>query len=263
MGIFDFLKSKKSKERKSIENSAQVIEQKISIPRINLEKELFGCYETVFSSMIKDIKELTACDAKEILIIIKSCEGGFFNMAGYYSSVWEKYFKGKTWQWNEYEEWNDTFIEIGKFPSRFPIKSNSISDTIEEALYKLKVSVLNALCLEYQTTPPVKVKKEELIEILKTTPDIGDSLVVVEKIHQIKNKFKYELYSLFMRTISFRAKSLHDIRRAERIGVKRFKILHVFEEDKEFVELALKKNSKALHPLFPSDMSQKQPIIEF
>jgi len=66
-----------------------------------------------------------------------------------------------------------------------------------------------------------------------------------------------------MRTISFRAKGLYDIKRAEKIGVKKFKIMHVFEEDKEFVELVLKKNPKALHPVFPSDISMKQSIIEF
>ena len=46
-------------------------------------------------------------------------------------------------------------------------------------------------------------------------------------------------------------------------GIKKYKILYVFEQDKEFVDMALKLKPNALHPLFPSDMSQKQPIIDF
>lgn len=66
-----------------------------------------------------------------------------------------------------------------------------------------------------------------------------------------------------MRTINFRGKNLYDLRRSEKVGVKKFKILYVFEEDKEFVEMALILKPNALHPVFPSDMSMKQPVIEF
>lgn len=263
MGIFDFFKSKKFKENESIKNSVQASEEKFSMPTIKPEKELFECYDEVFNSMINDIAELTAAETKDILSIIKNSEGGFLNMFGYYSSVWEKYFIGKIWHWNEYEEWSNTFIKLGKFPSRFPIKSNFVPATIEASLNELKVSDLKAMCTENQIIPTAKAKKGELIDILKAVPNIGESPVVVEKICQINSKFEYELYSLFMRTISFRAKSLYDIRRAEKIGIKTFKVMHVFEEDKEFVELALKKNPKALHPVFPSDMSMKRSAVEF
>jgi hypothetical protein len=263
MGIFDFFKSKKSKEKGAIENNIQVSEQKFSMPTIKPEKELFEYYDEVFNSMINDITGLTADETKEILRTIKKCEGGFLNMAGYYSIVWEKYFKGKTWLWNEYEEWNRTFNKLGKFPSRFPHKSNFVPTTIEESLNKLKVSELKAICTENKINFTAKAKKIELIDILKIIPDINEFPVVVKKIDEMNSKFEYELYSLFMRTISFRSTSLYDIRRAEKLGIKKFKILHVFKEDKEFVDLALKKNPKALHPVFPSDMSIKQCVIDF
>lgn len=258
MRIFDFFKSKKSNE-----NSSKIIEQRPSMPTVTPEKELFEYYDEVYNSMIKDITGLSEREAKEILGIIKNCEGGFLNMGGYYSIVWEKYFEYKTWQWNEYEEWNNTFTKLGEFPSKFPIKSNFVPGTIEELLNELKVSDLKSMCTENQIIPTAKSKKKDLVDLLKVVPGIGESPTAAEKISQINNKFEYEIYSLFMRTISFRAKGLYDIKRAEKVGVKKFKIMHVFEEDKEFVELALKKNPNALHPVFPSDMSIKQSVIEF
>lgn len=39
--------------------------------------------------------------------------------------------------------------------------------------------------------------------------------------------------------------------------MRKFKIPYVFEEDNEFVEITLKSNPNALHPVFPSDMSIK------
>jgi hypothetical protein len=184
-------------------------------------------------------------------------------MSGYYSIVWDNYFEGKAWKWKEYEEWSNIFKNLGKFPSRFPIKSNYVPTSTEDLLNLLKVTDLKAMCVEHQITHPAKSNKKELINVIKAIPNISESSVVSEKIRKINSKFEYDLYALFMRTISFRAKNLDDIKRAEKIGITEFKITHVFEEDKEFVELALKKNPKSLHPVFPSDMSMKYSVIKF
>lgn len=263
MGFFDFLRPNKSKENRAASSTIKANEPSSPIPTITPDKELYECYDKIFDSMIKDINGLETGAGEKILHIIKGSDGGFLNMSGYYSSVWEEYFKDKTWQWCEYEEWKRTFIDIGKFPSRFPVRPSFDSNNIEKLLQKLKVSDLKELCSENQVTPAAKAKKDEIIEALKIVPGIENSPAVIEKTNQIYSKFDYELYSLLMRTISFRAKSLHDTIRAQRLGIKKFKIMHTFEEDKEFVEMALKKNPQALHPVFPSDMSMKQPVIEF
>jgi hypothetical protein len=136
-------------------------------------------------------------------------------------------------------------------------------DKEEEALNQLKVSELKLLCTEHQLTIPSKAKKKDLVDILKSIPNITNQSLVAQKIEELDNKFNYGLFSLFMRTINFRGKNLYDLRRSEKVGVKKFKILYVFEEDKEFVEMALILKPNALHPVFPSDMSMKQPVIEF
>lgn len=262
MGIFDFLKSKGKKEE-VVETCKSSPQPSNSMPTVKAEKELFECYDEVFETMISDISGLSENEVKEIQSIIKKCDGGFLNMGGYHSIVWDKYFKGRDWKWNEYEEWNSRFSKIGRFPTNFPQKKVFTPATSEEALNQLKVSELKLLCTEHQLTIPSKAKKKDFVDILKSIPNITNQSLVAQKIEELDNRFNYGLFSLLMRTINFRGKNLYDLRRSEKIGVKKFKILYVFEEDKEFVEMALKLKPNALHPVFPSDMSMKQPVIEF
>lgn len=262
MGIFDFLKSFTKKEE-PVKTSSTPPQYSNLMPTIKPEKEIFECYDEVFKTMISDISGLSESEAKEIQSIIKKCDGGFLNMGGYHSIVWDKYFKGKDWKWNEYEEWNSRFSKFGRFPTNFPQKKVFTPATSEEALNQLKVSELKLLCTEHQLTIPSKAKKKDLVDILKSIPNITNQSLVAQKIEELDNKFNYGLFSLFMRTINFRGKNLYDLRRSEKVGVKKFKILYVFEEDKEFVEMALILKPNALHPVFPSDMSMKQPVIEF
>lgn len=56
---------------------------------------------------------------------------------------------------------------------------------------------------------------------------------------------------------------MHKVRRTKRLGVKKYEIMHAFEEDKEFVEMALKIKPNALHPVFPSDMSMRKMVLPF
>ncbi|WP_064039399.1 hypothetical protein [Methylomonas koyamae] len=262
MGIFDFLKSIGKKEG-AIKTNPTPTKCGNSMPTVKPEKEIFECYDEVFKTMISDISGLSENEAKEIHSIIKKCEGGFLNMGGYHSIVWERYFRGRDWKWNEYEEWNSRFLKIGKFPTNFPQKKVLTPEKSEEALGQLKVSELKSICTECQLSIPSKTKKTDLVDILKLIPNITNQSLVSQKVEELDDRFRHDLFSLLMRTINFRGKNLYDLRRSEKVGVKKFKILYVFEEDKEFVEMALKLKPNALHPVFPSDMSMKQPVIEF
>lgn len=260
MGIFDFLKNIGKKEVAQNKEEKSIIH---SMPTIKPDDEIYDCYDEVFKVMIADISGISSNEAKEIQALIKKSDGGFLNMSGYHSIVWEKYFKGREWKWNEYEEWNTIFQKMGKFPANFPIRKDYSPATNEYALSQLKVSELKTLCNEYSIDIPSKSKKADLVELLKSMQGITNSILVSEKIDEINNKFNYGLYSLLMRTINFRGTSLYNQRRSERAGVKKYKILHVFEQDKDLVEMALKMKPNALHPLFPADMSQRQVVIDF
>ena len=262
MGIFDFFKSLAKKEQPANISTTPPRHDNL-IPTIKAEKEVFECYDEVFEEMICDISGLSEIEAKEIHSIIKKCDGGFLNMGGYQAIVWEKYFKDRDWKWNEYEEWNRKFLKIGRFPTNFPLKKAFIPATTEDALNQLKVSDLKSLFAVCKLAVPSKAKKQELIDSLKSIPNIDGNSLVSFKIEELNGRFNYGLFSLLMRTINFRGINLYEFRRSNRAGIKKFKILYVFEEDKEFVEMALKLKPNALHPVFPSDMSIRQPIVEF
>ncbi|WP_139729285.1 MULTISPECIES: hypothetical protein [Aeromonas] len=276
MGLFDFLKSSKNKEESVVKtntrtridpsNSMPTVKpdkEIFSMPTIEPDKELFECYDEVFNIMITDISGITKKEAKEIHDIIKKCDGGFLNMSGYYSVVWDKYFKGRYWQWDEYDEWNAIFTKLGRFPGRFPKKEVSVPATSTDVLSTLLVSDLKTLCIDNQLSIPPKSKKSDLIELLKSAPNISSMPLVSSKIDELNSRFEHSLYELFMRTISFRGHDLHKVRRAKRLGVKKYEIMHAFEEDKEFVEMALKIKPNALHPVFPSDMSMRKMVLPF
>lgn len=269
MGLFDFLKSSKNnkepvvktdiKNRIEPSNSMPIVN---SMPTVKPDKEIYDYYDEVFKIMIADISGITKKEANEIHTIIKNCDGGFLNMSGYHSVIWDKYFKGRYWQWNEYEAWNDEFTILGRFPSRFPRKEETVPVAVRDVLNLLNVGELKTLCDEYKLSFQQKIRKKDLVELLESTPNISNSSLVIAEIDKVKNRFESGLYSLFMRTIKFRCNDLYRVRRTKGLGLK-FGVLHTFEEDKEFVEMALKKQPNALHPLFPGDMSSRKSILPF
>jgi|GEM_PF-2776031 len=262
MGLLDFFKSFGKTEAASAKVTTKV-NARASMPTIKPDKEIFKCYDEVFRVMIADISGISTNDANAIHSIIKKCDGGFLNMACYHAIIWEEYFKTKDWHWNEYEEWNKIYTKLGKYPSRFPMKNNFIPASIGQQLSRLTVNELKKIGAENEIVFPPKAKKNDLVEGLKSVPNISSSPIVSAMLAKLNKNSSYGLYSLFMRTMNFRGKCLYDTRRAAQLGIRNFKILHVFEEDKDFVEMALKMNPNALHPVFPSDMSTKQAVIDF
>ncbi|MFB6650051.1 hypothetical protein, partial [Bacillus toyonensis] len=70
------------------------------------------------------------------------------------------------------------------------------------------------------------------------------------------------LYTVLMRTTQFRAVSLHNRRKAQSVGVTKFEVLHTLEQDREFVELALRRKPDGLSPLYPGDISSVRSVID-
>lgn len=253
MGMFDFLKSfGKKEEAKEVKNT---------IPTIKPEKEIFDCYAEVFKREIANVSGITPAEKTEIFKLISQSDGGFLNMGAYHSQVYEKYFKGKDWAWIEFENWNDRFTKLGKFPSSFQAKTGPIST--ESALDMLSVAELKELLKSKDVAFTSKAKKQDLIDLAKGIADIGNEEIVQKTIAEALEKERHGVYTILMRTINFRGKSLYDYNRAKKIGVKKFEIVHTFEEDKKFTDMALKDNPNALPPLYPYDMSYLKAVIDF
>jgi len=237
MGFFDFFKSI-GRKRLSTQNHSEIF----SIPTIKPEKELFECYDEIFSTTIRDVYGISQQDSSDILSIIKKCDGGFLNSGGYHEVIWGKYFYGKDWSWNEYERWHEIFRRNGKFPSRFPVKckflSPNISHNIDYALNVLRVADIKALCEQHNITIPGKAKKKDLIESAKSIPDIHKSPILISIIEDLNDRLSHarSIYALLMRTIDFRARSLYNYRRAKKLGINQFEIIHTFKETKSLLK---------------------------
>lgn len=251
MGLFDFFKSKKEEPK----------EAKSPIPTITPDKEIFDCYAEVFKREIANVSGITPAEKSEIFQLISDSEGGFLNMGAYHSKIYEKYFKGRDWSWIEFDTWNDRFSKLGQFPNSFEQKLGSVST--ESALDMLSVAELKELLKSNNVSFTSKAKKQDLIDLAKGIANIGSAEIVQKTIAEALEKDRHGIYTILMRTINFRGKSLYDYNRAKKIGVKKFEIAHTFEEDKKFADMALKENPNALPPLYPYDLSMLKPIIDF
>jgi len=253
MGFFDFLKS--SNKKKEVDNVV-----KNTIPTIKPEKELFECYSEVFKRESSNVIGITGKEFDEIYKIISQSDGGYLNAGAYHTKVYDSYFKGRDWAWTEYDKWSDRFHKLGRFPTSFPERHGPI--TVVTALGLLSVSDLKNLLKEKKVEFGSKSKKQDLIGLATGISDLGNEEVVKSKIASESEKEKLEIYTILMRTISFRSKSLYDYNRAKRIGVMKFEISHVHDSDKEFAEMALKENPNALPPFFPYNLSLMIPKID-
>lgn len=262
MSIFDFFRSPKKQAEPAAKVSVKTVPAE-SMPTVKPDEQMYVCYDEVFWKMIRDVSGITPVEASDIHRTITMSDGGFMNQNGYYALVWEKYFKGRNWRWEEYELWNAIFTKLGRYPSRFPVRINAAAASLDDAISKLTVAELKSLCAEHNVEIPARAKKNDLSALLVVVPRIESSVLVAAKMDEINDRFAYALYTLLFRTIQFRGMSQHDRKRFASIGVMKYEVDHVFEEDKEFVEMALKKNPDALHPLFPSDMSSRKIVVEF
>ena len=259
MGLFNFFK--KSNEPKTNTQAEQID----LIPTIKPDKDLFICYDEVYFNEMKNIQGISEEDIKNIHVIIIKGEGGFLNMGNYHKPVYEKYFKNKNWTWVEYENWNDICINLGKYPSSFPVK-NTVKDNeinIDFILNALKIAELKSILKHEKIEFQEKSKKNELINLIKNIININNNKTVIEKFEEKQEVERYNLYTLLMRTIHFRATNLFNEKRSKNIGVKKYELSFVYEEDREFVNIALSKNPNAIPPFFPSDLTLRTPIIDF
>lgn len=253
MGLFDFLKFGKSNVGSS--------EAARSIPTVTPDREIFDCFAEVFKKEIGSVTGIMPAEKTEIYELISKSDGGFLNQGAYHSKIYDMYFKGRDWTWAEYDKWNDVFSNLGRFPNSFISKTGSMS--LDAALNLLTVAELKEILKSNNIEFKTKDKKPELMLLAKEIANVDADDVVCGKIADKLEKEKLEIYTILMRTINFRSKSLYDYRRAKKIGVKKFEIVQVFESDKEFANMALKDNPNALPPLYPYDLSMLKSVIDF
>jgi hypothetical protein len=260
VGFFDFLKLKNKQVETVMTESVKTLQ---SMPTVQVSKENYDCYDKVFASEMETVIGISYTEKTEIHKFIKSREDGFINFGGYFNQIWDRYFKDKEWTWLEFDEWHQVFNELGRYPVGFSSFVGLKLDSVEDALNSLKVLDLKEIATLQKVELPSKVKKCDLIDVLKELPNIKNLSIVESQIKSLEQKKKHLIYTLLMRTICFRANELHRANQRKASGVKNVKILYGFEQDKEFVDLALCRKPDAIPPFFPSDKSSIRAILDF
>ncbi|WP_164160939.1 hypothetical protein [Stenotrophomonas maltophilia] len=261
MGIVGFLKSLVGARRPTAPQGQVPQEAAYKALEITPSDDVFDCYDAVFDQAMAKVSGIPSEDVDAIKDYIMAVEGGFLNAHGYYEHVWENYFEGRSWRWLEHEEWLSVFSELGRFPLNFPQPAPSQRPSVSSLLQRMKVADLKLLCKCCSVSFTSKTNKAQLTGVLELIPNIEKQPQLQVIASQINSEAKRSLYSLLMRTIQFRAMSLHNKRRAHAIGVTDFRVMHTFEQDREFVELAWRRVPDGLPPLFPGDMSGLRSVI--
>jgi hypothetical protein len=228
--------------------------------QVKPRKELFEAYDAVFFEEMKKVEGLTPAELTAFHELIKGLDGGFLEQSGYFHQGFDRYFKRRTWKWREYEDWSAVFEKMGEYPVNW-IRKRDYQLTVRDVFWKMKVGELKAFLEDHGIAIPPKTKKDDLISLVQTVPNVKETAPWRAALEEQKDGEGYGLYALLMRTISVRAKNVDDARRRQDLRLSGFKLSLGFDEDRKFVELARSRNTNAVPPFFPGDCSWLAPII--
>ena len=234
-------------------------EVRFQIPTVKARPELFDAYAKVFREEMASVALLSRTEIEVALALISEGEGGFLNQGRYFKTVFDTFFRDTTWCWPWYDQWDARFASIGRHPSGWIKCGPSRRKMLPaDVVPRLTVSNLKELMSSAGISYPDKAKGAVLREIALSSAGNSDALANapqwIAKSETVFHPAGYANYSLLMRTIASRARSLETSRRAARFGMKtelRLVVLH----DREFADIAVAERPDALPPLFPGDVS--------
>lgn len=246
MGLKSFLKKFFHKEEETIQTKLNM----------DFDDGIFDCFVEVYRKEISKITGISIAAKIEIFSIISETRGGFLNYEAYKDTIYDQFFRDRTWDWVEYNHWHDKFSKLGRFPTSFRPKGGPLST--EAALIQLTDNQLKFL-LRFAFDFDLDLPKHDLVNLAKTISGIKDHAMVREKFSEAMEKEMHSIYSVFMHTMISRAMNLHENNQALRMGVKEFELVHAHQSDAEFAQMAIDENPKAIPPFFPYDRSSLKP----
>lgn len=217
------------------------------LPDITISAEgAFRNIEDVFDDVayqiISDITPFNDDEKKDILRLmrnyIKHMNDETFNV------LWSKYFLNRVWEWNEYEFWRTIALTKG---APFGFKN-------EKDAYKIKspsdifdffsIQKVKAFLLTCGYEPPKKNIKKWSESTLSDHPELFESI----KMQCIEKQKKHELY-VMSQTARLRSDSLEILKMSSKKELS-----NVYENDKQFIDIALNRNPKAIPPFWPGSI---------
>lgn len=252
MGIFGSLFGKK---KEPVEDYTPVTDTPITE-----ESAIHKIFEKVFYEEMKNVEGISESDKSTIFHIIDGCDGGFRNMGGYHQQVYDTYFKGKSWTWTWYDKWAERFAEYGRYPTSFFVKQVMTEDFVYGLL---TAPELKAILKERNIAFTSKHKKQDLVDLAKDNLKVNDVPLVAERIAEHTEKERFEIYTILMRTMSFRTNNLDKAISATKYEFMNVELMQVHDDHKVFSDMALDENPKAIPPLYPYDLTWLKPEVKF
>lgn len=258
MGLFSFFSKKKEEPAPQVKRG--------TMPTVRSAPKRVDAYEKVFYAVMSDVNGFTPEEFDEMVRIIVAGEGGHMNMGRYYRPIFDQFFAGRHWTWAEYEFWERMYAKLGQKPLRFQPglavpADRTIVLTAQAVLNDLKVAELREFFESHNISIPPKAKKRDLLELAESIPNLRQTQLWKKKEEPLQGTIGYPLYELLMRYIAFKANGVFEGDRAMAVGATQFKHLFIEAGDEKFVDLALKRNPKALPPYFPGDVTMRQAVI--
>ncbi|MDR3005246.1 MAG: hypothetical protein LBV14_13550, partial [Acidovorax sp.] len=249
MGVFDKIKrvlggATPVPAAATLQTTAEPAKPSVESMTIKATPALFACYDRVFATTMQDVAGISSKDKQTLLKVVNSGPNGFLDMS-HHLEHYETFFRGKSWSWGEYEKWDAIFKKAGRYPRRFPAyRPEQEPDNRPSALFPCfnKVDLL-AICADMGVVAPDKAKKADLINLLLPLPGV-EAHPVFLKAKRPPYDLRKDIFMTLMRTMNFRAKSLHTKKRALSIHPQvRFEVgLFDEEGEGEFVRMALREN---------------------
>ena len=259
MGLFDFLFKKKEEPKPEYG----------AIPTVSLdEKHAARAYKEVFFRASADIYGINQKEIDEIVRFVNKVT--YINLAGYWETVFNTYFYGREWGWFEIKYWLDRLSRDGveppvRMPKYYHIPSpDSVNlfdnnDFMQSVTIPEMKKILYGLEVKYKSS----AKKSDLFTLMMKhqSKEIDDLKKI--KFHKYVKKKNKKLYECLMYTMSFRAHSLMDLQRMEKIGVKHDIDIFLPEDKKlmPYMEEYLEQHPDAVLPIIPGCADRYKPVL--
>lgn len=234
MGIFSFFLRSLRPSTKAIPN--------ITISTEGAFRNIEDVFNDVAYQIISDITPFTDDEKKDILRLmrnyIKHMSDDTFDI------LWSKYFLNRVWEWNEYEFWRNIALTKGA-PFGFKNEENAYKIKIPSDIFNFfSIQKVKAFLLICGYEPPKKNIKKWAEFTLSNHPDLFEDL----KTQCIEKQKKRELY-VMSQTAKLRSDSLEILKMSSKK-----ELANVYKNDKQFIDIALKRNPKAIPPFWPGSI---------
>jgi len=233
------------------------------IPTVKAAPELFAAFGEVFHQTMPTITGLRSAEVEQVRVAIMDGEGGHLDQERYHRPVFDRIFADREWSWPEFEEWRTIFAVADSWPPNWKRAARGPEASTLDVVGMCElfdVESIKAALLGLDLSVPAKSSKAALTKLAAASASPVAFASAAPGWPNVRREYearrRAEVYALLMLTMSHRAKSLHERRRREALGLPPPKrLVYIWQEAKKHVKRVLAKNPDAVPPFYPGDLT--------